>query len=231
PPGWPRSLLCPFAHRNGWAVWSPARSLPPTTSPRLFSQLAKPIVPPRVPRSRMCPLAHKNGSSVGMLVAGLGVELVHDCPVICPRAFCVVLTASGPPSVPMSRITPLRQANERAWVPHPEGPHGPGPPNTLKNEYLSWIPLEANPDTCPRSLMSLAWLSYPPRGVPGPVPCPPVNMTAGPAAQPVCGSVMAVSDMPPPTPLPLPSKTALLLLPGSPPRSRRCPPRHSNACV
>src|SRR5438445_2719191 len=156
----------------------------PTTSPRSFSQLAKPMVPPSVPRSRMCPLVHKNGSSVGMPVAGLGVELVHDCPVICPVAFCVVMTASGPPSVPMSRITPFCQANERAWVPHPEGPHGPGPPNTLKNEYLSRIPLEANPHTCPRLLMSLAWLSKPPGRVPRSVTLPPLNITAWSAGQP-----------------------------------------------
>jgi hypothetical protein len=47
----------------------------------------------------------------------------------------------------MSRITPFCQRNDRAWVPQP------------KNEYGSGVPLEANPDTWPRLLMSLAWLS------------------------------------------------------------------------
>jgi hypothetical protein len=56
-------------------------------------------------------------------------------------------------------------------------------------------------------------------------------MVAWSAGQPVFGSVMAVSDMPTPTPLPFTSNTALLLLPGSAPRSRRCAFRHANACT
>jgi len=46
--------------------------------------------------------------------------------VIWPAALRVVLTASGPPSEPMSRIIPLCQMNDRAWVPQPKSEYGSG---------------------------------------------------------------------------------------------------------
>jgi hypothetical protein len=67
PPSVPRSRMWPAFHTNACAVWSPARSLWPTTAPALFSQLATPYTPPSPPRSRMCPFDHRNGSSVGHL--------------------------------------------------------------------------------------------------------------------------------------------------------------------
>src|SRR5580693_5032078 len=128
----------------------------------------------------MWPRCHRNGSVVGTPVAAFAVALVYDWPVIWPLALSVVLTASGPPRVPRSRIMPCCQMNERAWVPQPN------------MEYGSAVPFEANPDTWPRSLMSLAWLSYPPGRVPRLITRPFLKMTALSAGQPVLGSVAAV---------------------------------------
>ena len=79
--------------------------------------------------------------------------------------------------------------------------------------------------------MSLAWLSYPPGRVPRLITRPFLKMTALSAGQPVLGSVAAVPDIPAPVPPLLTSKTALLLLPGSAPRSRRWPSFQEKACT
>src|SRR5262249_16118493 len=185
----------------------------------LFIQLVKPNVPPSVPRSFITPCCHKNGSMVGTPVAGFFLKLVNDSPAICPRWFTKPPRESGPPRVPRLPGLPPCHRVVRNWVALGKG---------LKNfAHRSRVLLAAHPATCPRSLMLLAQLSWPPR-VPRSISRPFLDMTAWVSGMPVSGSSFPVSETPTPTPAPL-SSNSPDWYPCSAPRSVMCPLRHSNA--
>src|SRR5580700_628113 len=104
------------------------------------------MVPPKLPKSIILPSFHKKVSTVGTLVEALGVKLVYDSPTITLRGWPLQLepgTASGPPNVPISRITPFSQRN--VWICVPV--------KKKEEENGSGTPLSENPITCPLSLI------------------------------------------------------------------------------
>src|SRR5690349_3090283 len=117
PPSVPRSVITPWLHRKACRKEFPAKVEAPATCPWLLAQEMQSkgphtSVPPSVPRSIIVPLFHRKGCAVGMPVSRFGVESTNENPLTNPLRSLLQLapgSASGPPSVPKSRILPSCQ--------------------------------------------------------------------------------------------------------------------------
>src|SRR5215469_2488916 len=119
----------------------------PSTSPRLLMLTATPLVPPSVGSGSITPArqtngrqTRKSGQEEKLSPNGSGVE-VSEKPTTSSRSFTPDAWLNGPPRLPRSVITPLRQRNACAAV-------SPG--------------RVAKPTTEPLLLMVNAWLKIPP---------------------------------------------------------------------
>src|SRR3954454_13345345 len=130
-------------------------SAQPTTWPRLFEPVAKPLLPPRVGRARMTPFSQTKPRQVWWVTEGKNAEqlqfspkgsmaLLSKKPEMRPRLFLTGQPTAlfGPPRVPRSSTVPSRQ--RVAWVVASPG----------------WF---ERPDAQPRLLMAFAPLLVPPR--------------------------------------------------------------------
>src|SRR5215472_3822161 len=186
--------------------------------------LAKPQVPPSEPRSTILPFSQRKGSCVGTLgkqngpLSAFGVEFMYEYPITWPRLLGPTDgAASGPPRVPMSRITPCSHRNVRVCVPKPNKEKGSG---TVFAEA---------PITCPLSLIPVAMLVFPPK-VPRSRISSCVQSTARTSGKPVRGSMSPFEDRPVICPRALISAVLLLLTPGSAPRSFSFPFSQRKTC-
>src|ERR1700689_3048113 len=107
----------PFSDRKARENVSPCANEKPTTWPRLLRSIASVQVPPRLPTLFIpFPLSQIKEPRAKGKHAPTCVVLVYDHPKTCPRSLMTAATASVPPNVPKSCMTPRSHSNARTWV-------------------------------------------------------------------------------------------------------------------